>query len=79
MCGDHIILQGNAEESLQKLLKAILKARPEGSTTVRSSPPSSHQLKGATEKMHAAIGGQVGALLTHIQRMTGKTIVPEDR
>eukprot|EP00969_Alexandrium_andersonii_P017548 767668-Alexandrium_andersonii.AAC.1 len=33
MCGDHIILQGHAEESLQRLFKAISKARPEGSTT----------------------------------------------
>eukprot|EP00969_Alexandrium_andersonii_P224577 9918425-Alexandrium_andersonii.AAC.1 len=29
--------------------------------------------------MHAAIEGQVRVLLTHVKRMTGKTIVPEDR
>eukprot|EP00969_Alexandrium_andersonii_P359802 15453980-Alexandrium_andersonii.AAC.1 len=58
MCGDHIILQGDAEESLQRLLEAISKARPEGSTVVRSSPPYSHQSNGAAERMHATIGGQ---------------------
>eukprot|EP00969_Alexandrium_andersonii_P035000 1531916-Alexandrium_andersonii.AAC.1 len=29
--------------------------------------------------MHSTIGGQVRALLTHIKRMSDKTVVPEDR
>eukprot|EP00969_Alexandrium_andersonii_P320950 14182512-Alexandrium_andersonii.AAC.1 len=29
--------------------------------------------------MHSTIGGQVRALLTHIKRVTDKTVVPEGR
>eukprot|EP00969_Alexandrium_andersonii_P358724 15451623-Alexandrium_andersonii.AAC.1 len=79
VCGDNIILQGNAEENLQRLLEAISKARPEGSTVVRPYPPHSHQPKVMMEKMHDAIDGQVRVLLTHIQHLTGKTVIPEDR
>eukprot|EP00969_Alexandrium_andersonii_P029066 1268079-Alexandrium_andersonii.AAC.1 len=79
MCGEHITLQGDAEESLQGLLEAISQARPEGGTTVRFSLPYSHQSSDAAEKMHATIRARVHALLMHIQKMTGKIVVPKDR
>eukprot|EP00969_Alexandrium_andersonii_P191775 8470071-Alexandrium_andersonii.AAC.1 len=31
------------------------------------------------EKMHDAVDGQVRVLLTHIQHLTGKVVLPEDR
>eukprot|EP00969_Alexandrium_andersonii_P082480 3635706-Alexandrium_andersonii.AAC.1 len=79
MCGDRVALQGDAEESLQRLFEAMAKARPEGTTTARSSPPYSHESNGVAARMHSTIGGQLRALLTHVKRMANKTVVPEDR
>ena len=79
---ERVVLQGDAEHSLQALLRAVadrINSRGTNKVSVRSAPIGSHQSIGAAERAHAEIGDQVRVLISVIHRKTQVAVHPAMR
>jgi hypothetical protein len=73
--GAKIELQSDSEPAIKKLLEEVAKARPNGMTNLRCSPPGHHQSNGGVERWIQTAVGQSRCFRASLKKHMGKDIL----
>ena len=73
--GVKVELQSDSESSVVQLMKDVAKARPDGMTLTRTTPPGHHQSNGGVERYIATFVGNAKCFREELKERMGREIL----